>query len=63
VRKVRREVTRNSFWRLRHGEPETVSSAIGYAMYSSRSHSAVIRVYDASATWSKRTSTRPSSKS
>ena len=29
-----------------YGEPDTVSNAIGYAMHSSRSHDAVIRVYD-----------------
>ena len=28
-------------------EPDAVSNAIGYAMHSSRSHHAVIRVYDA----------------
>jgi len=27
-------------------EPNAVSNAIGYAMYRSRSHDAVIRVYD-----------------
>jgi hypothetical protein len=35
------------FARLWYGEPNAVSSAIGYAMHSSRSHDAVIRVYDA----------------
>ena len=30
-----------------YGEPNAVSSAIGYAMHRSRSHDAVIRVYDA----------------
>jgi len=35
------------FSRLWYGEPNAVSNAIGYAMHSSRSHHAVIRVYDA----------------
>jgi len=35
------------FGRLRYDGPGAVSNAIGYAMYSSRSHDAVIRVYDA----------------
>ena len=34
------------FGRLWYGEPNAVSNAIGYAMQSSRSHRAVIRVYD-----------------
>jgi hypothetical protein len=34
------------FGRLWYGEPNAVSNAIGYAMHSSRSHHAVIRVYD-----------------
>jgi hypothetical protein len=29
-----------------YGEPDAVSNAIGYAMHRSRSHDAVIRVYD-----------------
>jgi hypothetical protein len=29
-----------------YGEPDVVSNAIGYAMHSSRSHNAVIHVYD-----------------
>jgi hypothetical protein len=29
-----------------NGEPNAVSNAIGYAMHFSRSHDAVIRVYD-----------------
>ena len=29
-----------------YGEPDAVSKAIGYAMHRSRSHGAVIRVYD-----------------
>jgi hypothetical protein len=35
------------FGRLWYGEPNAVSNAIGYAQHSSRSHDAVIRVYDA----------------
>jgi len=34
------------FGQLWYGEPNAVSNAIGYAMHSSRSHDAVIRVYD-----------------
>jgi hypothetical protein len=34
------------FGRLWYGEPNTVSNAIGYAKFFSRSHNAVIRVYD-----------------
>jgi hypothetical protein len=34
------------FGRLWYGEPNAVSSAIGYAMHRSRSHRVVIRVYD-----------------
>jgi hypothetical protein len=34
------------FGRLWYGEPNAVENAIGYAMHSSRSHHAVIRVYD-----------------
>ena len=30
-----------------YGEPDAVSKAIGYAKFFSRSHHAVIRVYDA----------------
>ena len=32
--------------RLWYGEPNAISNAIGYAMHYSRSHDAVIRVYD-----------------
>jgi len=32
---------------LWYGEPNAVANAIGYAMHRSRSHAAVIRVYDA----------------
>jgi hypothetical protein len=35
------------FGRLWYGEPDAVSNAIGYAKFRSRSHKAVIRVYDA----------------
>jgi hypothetical protein len=34
------------FGRLRCGEPNAVSNAIDYAKFRSRSHDAVIRVYD-----------------
>jgi hypothetical protein len=34
------------FGRLWYGEPNTVANAIGYAEHRSRSHNAVIRVYD-----------------
>ena len=35
------------FGRLWYGEPNAASNAVGYAMHCSRSHDAVIRVYDA----------------
>jgi hypothetical protein len=35
------------FGRLWYGEPNAVSNAVGYAKFRSRSHQAVIRVYDA----------------
>ena len=35
------------FGRLWYGEPDAISNAIGYAKFYSRSHDAVIRVYDA----------------
>jgi hypothetical protein len=35
------------FGRLWYGEPNAASNAIGYAKHRSRSHDAVIRVYDA----------------
>jgi len=35
------------FGRLRYNGPGAVSNTIGYAMHSSRSHNAVIRVQDA----------------
>jgi hypothetical protein len=34
------------FIRLWYGEPAAVTNAIGYAKFRSRSHHAVIRVYD-----------------
>jgi hypothetical protein len=34
------------FGRLSYDGPNAVTNAIGYAMHSSRSHDAVIRVYD-----------------
>jgi hypothetical protein len=34
------------FGRLWYGDPNAVSNAIGYAEHRSRSHDAVIRVYD-----------------
>ena len=40
---------RASFGRLWYGEPNAISNAIGYAKFRSRSHDAVIRVFDASA--------------
>jgi hypothetical protein len=35
-----------AFGRLWYGEPNAVSNAIGYAKFRSRSHDAVIRVFD-----------------
>jgi hypothetical protein len=35
------------FGRLWYGEPNTIRNAVGYAKVYSRSHDAVIRVYDA----------------
>ena len=34
------------FGKLWYGEPDAASNAIGYAKFYSRSHDAVIRVYD-----------------
>jgi hypothetical protein len=34
------------FGRLWYGEPDAITNAIGYAKFFSRSHDAVIRVYD-----------------
>jgi len=36
-----------SFGRLWYGEPNAISNAVGCAKFFSRSHDAVIRVYDA----------------
>src|SRR5437762_11034561 len=38
------------FGALWYGEPDAISNAIGYAKFFSRSHNAVIRVYDETAT-------------
>ena len=35
------------FGRLWYGEPNAISNAVSYAQFYSRSHDAVIRVYDA----------------
>ena len=35
------------FGRLWYGEPNAIGNAVGYAEHCSRSHDAVIRVYDA----------------
>jgi hypothetical protein len=35
-----------TFWRETNGEPNAISNAISYAKFRSRSHNAVIRVYD-----------------
>jgi hypothetical protein len=37
---------RQPFGRLWYGEPDAITNAIGYAKFRSRSHDAVIRVYD-----------------
>ena len=37
------------FGRLWYAEPDAISNAIGYAKHRSRSHDAVIRVYDEAA--------------
>jgi hypothetical protein len=36
------------FGRLWYGEPDAISNAIGHAKFFSRSHPAIIRVYDES---------------
>ncbi len=46
------------FGRLWSGEPDAIGNAIGYAKFYSRSHDAMIRVYDEAGTWSRRTSNR-----
>jgi hypothetical protein len=67
ARKDRRSVDLISdalpFGRLWYGEPNAISNAIGYAMHSSRSHHAVIRVYDSAGNGPRRTSRRAISKS
>jgi hypothetical protein len=40
------KLPRLPFGRLWYGEPNAISNAIGYAKHRSRSHDAVIRVYD-----------------
>jgi hypothetical protein len=42
-KKFSRETNEGRLW---SGEPNAISNAIGYAKFSSRSHDAVIRVYD-----------------
>jgi hypothetical protein len=34
------------FGRVSYGEPDAIGNAVGYAKFYSRSHDAVIRVYD-----------------
>jgi hypothetical protein len=46
------------FGRLWYGEPDTVSTATGYAKFYSRSHDAVIRFYDEAGNMIERRSTR-----
>jgi len=46
------------FGRLWYGDANAVANAIGYAKHYSRSHDAVIRVYDAAGNVNARTSTR-----
>jgi hypothetical protein len=46
------------FGRLWYGEPNAISNAVGYAKLCSRSHDAVIRIYDSAATLLELTSTR-----
>ena len=46
MRKVRREVTRKLILAAVIGEPNAVSNAIGYVIYSNRAPDAVIRVYN-----------------
>ena len=51
------------FGRLWYGEPSAVSNAIGFARFFSRSHDAVIRVYDEAGNVIEESSKRASSKS
>jgi hypothetical protein len=46
-----------SFGRLWYAEPNAISNAVGYAKFYSRSHDAVIHVFDESGTVIERTST------
>jgi hypothetical protein len=46
------------FGRLWYGEPNAVTTAIGYAKFFSRSHDAGFAFTIKRATWSRRTSTR-----
>ena len=46
------------FGRLWYDGPQAVSNAIGYAKHRSRSHDAVIRVYDAAGNVIERTTTQ-----
>ena len=50
------------FGRLWYGEPDAVSNAIGYAKFRSRSHHAIIRVYDDAGNVIEGTSRRASSR-
>ena len=50
------------FGRLWYDGPNAASNAIGYASQYSRSHDAVIRVYDAAGNVIESTSTKPTSK-
>ena len=45
------------FGRLWYGEPDAASNAVDYAKFRSRSHDAVIRVYDDAGKHARRTST------
>jgi len=46
LRPSRRRSNALPFGRLWYGEPNAVSNAVDYAKFRSRSHDAVIRVYD-----------------
>src|SRR5436189_5208464 len=54
---------RSQFGRLWYAEPDAISDAIDYAKFHSRSHDAVIRVYDEAGNVIEATSTRASSRS
>jgi YD repeat-containing protein len=47
-----------AFGGLGYGEPNAVSNAVDYAKFRSRSHNAVIRVYDEAGNVIERTNTR-----